>query len=201
MLLTAGMSACWWVEAICYAVYIHNRTPHKGIQMRTPYQMFYGKPHHPVPIKVFGCLALVYDHKNTKKDMDKTRRAAFLGVDTSGRCKFLDLSTKARFTADASEAAFYEDVFPLGKHNTSKALPRASGISENPLIFLLDDETPKKEDSVTPKKEDLVTRSKEEERKEKEPQVQNVAGSTPVVHQSPANPNVFSNSPHATNRI
>ena len=47
MLLTAGMTACWWVETICYAVYIYNRTPHKGIQMRTPYQMFYGKPHHP----------------------------------------------------------------------------------------------------------------------------------------------------------
>ena len=36
---------------------------------------------------------------------------------------------------------------------------------------------------------------REEEGREKEPQDQNVAGSTPVFPQSPANPNVFSNSP------
>jgi hypothetical protein len=195
MLLTAGMTAVWWVEAIYYAVYIYNRTPHKGIQMRTPYQMFYGKPHHPVPIKVFGCLALVYDHKNTKKDLDKTRRAVFLGVDTSGRCKFLDLATKNRFTADASEAAFYEDVFPLGKHKqkteggqttmmNSHVMP---GPSHGSQIFLLDDsnetETPQKFKDDT--KQDV-----------KSTEIENVSGSTPVVPQSPANPNVFSNPPH-----
>ena len=162
MLLTAGMTAVWWVEAIYYAVYIYNRTPHKGIQMRTPYQMFYGKPHHPVPIKVFGCLALVYDHKNTKKDLDKTRRAVFLGVDSSGRCKFLDLSTKNRFTADTSEAAFYEDIFPLGKHkqgtgqatmlDSDDVLPMKGECGLQ--IFLLDESSEtlqnlKKEDTAT----------------------------------------------------
>lgn len=196
MLLTAGMTAVWWVEAVYYAVYIYNRTPHKGIQMRTPYQMFYGKPHHPVPIKVFGCLALVYDHKNTKKkDLDKTRRAVFLGVDTSGRCKFLDLSTKNRFTADASEAAFYEDIFPLGKHKQGTGQPtmlnsvptkNESGMQ----IFLLDDSSEtlqnlKKEDTRT----DLECQSKQEA------QDQNVTGSIPVVPQSPADPTAFSSSP------
>ena len=73
---------------------------------------------HPVPIKVFGCLALVYDHKNTKKDLDKTRRAVFLGVDTSGRCKFLDLAVHEK---SLHEAAFYEDVFPLVKHKQGTA--------------------------------------------------------------------------------
>ena len=59
MLLTAGMAVLWWVEAAQYAVYIYNRTPHKGILMKTPYEVFYKKPHHHVPIKVFGSLSVL----------------------------------------------------------------------------------------------------------------------------------------------
>ena len=114
MILTAGMTAVWWVEAAQYAVYIYNRTPHKGLKMKTPYEVFYKKPHHNVPIKVFGCLAQVHNQLHTKKDINKTRACCFLGIDTSGRYKFVDLATKSRFTSDT--ANFYEDVYPLGEH-------------------------------------------------------------------------------------
>ena len=196
MLLTAGMTAAWWVEAIYYAVYIYNRTPHKGIQMRTPYQIFYGKSHHAVPVKVFGCLALVYDHKNTKKDLDKTRRSVFLGIDTSGRCKFLDLSTKNRFTADVSEAAFYEDIFPLGKHKQGALQTQATMMksvdvstkSESGLqIFLLDDSTETLQN--------LQTATDMECTNKKETPDCDATGSIPVALQSPADPTVLSNSP------
>ena len=114
MLLTAGMAVLWWVEAAQYAVYIYNRTPHKGILMKTPYEVFYKKPHHHVPIKVFGCLAHVHNQLHTKKDINKTRACCFLGIDASGRYKFVDLATKNRFTSDTAD--FYEHVYPLGEH-------------------------------------------------------------------------------------
>jgi len=164
--------------------------------MRTPYQIFYGKSHHAVPVKVFGCLALVYDHKNTKKDLDKTRRSVFLGIDTSGRCKFLDLSTKNRFTADVSEAAFYEDIFPLGKHKQGALQTQATMMksvdvstkSESGLqIFLLDDSTETLQN--------LQTATDMECTNKKETQDCDATGSIPVALQSPADPTVLSNSP------
>ena len=93
----------------------------------------------------------------------------------------MDLSTKNRFTADASEAAFYEDIFPLGKHKQGTGQPtmlnsvptkNESGMQ----IFLLDDSSEtlqnlKKEDTRT----DLECQSKQEA------QDQNVTGSIPVV--------------------
>ena len=146
MLLTAGMCVLWWVEAVQYAVYIYNRTPHKGLLMKTPYEVFYKKPHHHVPIKVFGCLAHVHNQLHTKKDINKTRACCFLGIDASGRYKFVDLATKSRFTSDTAD--FYELVYPLGEHKKlfSKddkeklAMPAAH---TNQEIILLDS-SPKK---------------------------------------------------------
>ena len=83
MLLSALMTSSWWVEASQYTTYLYNRTPHKGLGMRTPYEVFYNKPHHHIPAKVFGCLAYTHNYLRTKKQMNRTRRAIFLGIDSS----------------------------------------------------------------------------------------------------------------------
>lgn len=148
ILLTAEMAVSWWVEAAQYVVYIYNRTPHKGLNMKTPYEIFHKKPHHHVPIYVFGCLAYVHNHLHSKKDVNKTRRAVFLGIDASGRYKFEDLDNKARFTSDTAD--FHETIFPKGKDKarfqTTQGATKADielelwTLKNSGQIFLLDDE-------------------------------------------------------------
>lgn len=111
MLLTAMMTTYWWVEAAQYWVYIYNRTPHRALGMKTPYEKFYGKKPHKVRFIVFGCLAFVHDEHRKKSSMFKARAAVFIGIDSSGRYKFVDLVTGNRFTSDS--ARFVQNVFPL----------------------------------------------------------------------------------------
>jgi hypothetical protein len=110
MLLTARMTTFWWVEAAQYFVYIYNRTPHKALGMKTPYEVFYGRQHHKVPLKVFGCLMLVHDEHRLKSSMVKATKAKFLGIDSSGRYKGIYLTTGNRLTTDS--AGFIETEFP-----------------------------------------------------------------------------------------
>ena len=116
--------------------------------MRTPYEVFYKKPHHHIPAKVFGCLSYTHNYLRTKKQMNRTRRAIFLGIDSSGRYKFQELGTNIRYTNDSAE--FYEDIFPLGKHKHLYNISNNNGVPTIPeleflavknsgQIFLLDD--------------------------------------------------------------
>jgi hypothetical protein len=119
MLLTARMTAFWWVEAAQYFVYIYNRTPHKALGMKTPYEVFYGRQHHKVPLKVFGCLMLVHDEHRRKSSMEKATKAKFLGIDSSGRYKGIYLTTGNRLATDS--AGFIETEFPSTTRSESSS--------------------------------------------------------------------------------
>jgi transposase InsO family protein len=112
MLLTANMSAYWWVQAARYFTYIYNRTPHSALQWKTPYEVFYHRqPHLPNFFPVFGCLAIALDHLRPKSSMFKGKFAAFLGIDSSGRHILMNLTTRRIFTSES--VRFVQDKFPL----------------------------------------------------------------------------------------
>ena len=114
MLLTASMSAYWWVQAARYFTYIYNRTPHSALQLKTPYEVFYGKkPRLPKFFPVFGCLAIALDHLRQKSSMFKGKFAAFLGIDSSGRYNLMNLTTRQIFTSESVRSVQVQ--FPL-KH-------------------------------------------------------------------------------------
>ena len=72
-----------WQFAICYAVYVQNRTPHTGIEEKIPYKMLF--PNREINydmMKVFGCDAFVNIDSKKRGKFDKTtKRGIFIGID------------------------------------------------------------------------------------------------------------------------
>ena len=114
ILLTAGMSATWWVEASRYVVHCFNRTPRKGLGGKTPYWKFYGRKHHSMKLHTLFCLAYVHIQLKSKKGLQKSRPAMFIGIDDSGRYLCICLRTKELLKSDS--VTFVDEIFPMGKH-------------------------------------------------------------------------------------
>ena len=66
MLLGAGLKHYHWVAAARYFVYVKNRTPHSFLKFKTPFEVFYGRKPHLLPLRVFGCLAMVHISNNNR---------------------------------------------------------------------------------------------------------------------------------------
>ncbi|KAE8715970.1 hypothetical protein F3Y22_tig00110156pilonHSYRG00076 [Hibiscus syriacus] len=60
MLLNAGLPKSFWGEAVSIACYLINRCPSTAIGMKTPLEMWYGKPINYNNLKVFRCLAYAH---------------------------------------------------------------------------------------------------------------------------------------------
>ena len=116
MLITAGMSSTWWVEAMKYMVYGYNRTPRPEFNGKTPYEKFYKREPHYVKMYTWGCLfyAHVNKEKRSKKQIEKARATALIGIDNSGRYLCIDVSTGELVTTDSGTAV--DSIFPLGRH-------------------------------------------------------------------------------------
>ena len=77
MLSNAGLARRFWVEAIHTACYLINRGPHTGIHLKTPCEMWSGKPADYSNLKFFGCP--VYYHINEGKLEPRAKKGVFLG--------------------------------------------------------------------------------------------------------------------------
>jgi hypothetical protein len=74
MLKAKNLPGKFWGEAIMTAVYTLNRTSCKGINGKTPFELWYGTTpavHH---LRVFGCVVHV---KNTKPHLQKLEDRSF----------------------------------------------------------------------------------------------------------------------------
>jgi hypothetical protein len=77
----SGLSQGFWKFAVKTAVFIHNRTPTRIQQWKTPIEKFLGKQPDASYFQVFGCKAMVHIHKDIRKNkLDaKARPTIFLG--------------------------------------------------------------------------------------------------------------------------
>ena len=69
-LLTAQLPLKFWTFAIEHAVFVRNRMPHKALDWKTPYELWYGKKPNLSSIRVFGCLAYYYVDVNMRKKLE-----------------------------------------------------------------------------------------------------------------------------------
>lgn len=60
MILDAGLSKVFWAEAIATAAYIHNGTPKRCINNKTPQELWTGSKPDSSHLRVFGCKAMVH---------------------------------------------------------------------------------------------------------------------------------------------
>jgi len=60
MLLGVGLSKCFWGEAVSTAVYLINRCPSTRIDLKTPMEVWSGRPTDYSNLKLFGTLAFAH---------------------------------------------------------------------------------------------------------------------------------------------
>ena len=82
MLSNAGLGKQFWAEAVMYASHLINRLPLAALNVKTPLEVWSGKPTNNYDtLRVFGCTAY-YHVKESKLDL-RAKKALFMGV-TSG---------------------------------------------------------------------------------------------------------------------
>lgn len=80
MLRTASLPNSFWAEAAMTACYIINRSPSTAINLKTPMEMWTGKPADYSSLHSFGCPAYVMYNSQERTKLDpKSRKCLFLG--------------------------------------------------------------------------------------------------------------------------
>ena len=79
MLSNAGLTRRFWAEAVSTACYLINRGPLTGINLKTPFEKWSGKPADYFDLRVFGCT--IYYHVNEGKLEPRAKRRVFVGYE------------------------------------------------------------------------------------------------------------------------
>ena len=77
MLFQVDLDKSFWAEACNHACYLVNRSPSTAIELKTPFEVFFGTPANYSDLKVFGCPA--YAHVNDGKLEPRALKCIFLG--------------------------------------------------------------------------------------------------------------------------
>lgn len=87
MLHGSKLPANLWCEAILTAAYVKNRSPTKALDDKTPFEVYHGSKPSVKHLRVFGCKAYAYLHKNerTGKFAEKAECCTFLGYDLQSK--------------------------------------------------------------------------------------------------------------------
>ncbi|KAE8698382.1 putative ribonuclease H protein [Hibiscus syriacus] len=80
MLRDAGLEKLFWAEAVNTACYLVNRAPSTAIELKTPMEMWAGKPADYSNLHIFGSIVYVmYNSQEISKLDLKSRKCKFLG--------------------------------------------------------------------------------------------------------------------------
>ena len=90
MLVQAKLPQTFWVEALNTAVHLHNRSPTKAFDGKTPYEAWTGSKPDVSDLKCFGCTAYAHIPKSERKKFDpKAMKFVFLGYGTDTKAYHL----------------------------------------------------------------------------------------------------------------
>ena len=115
MIFHANMPINFWAEAVNTAVHLHNRSPTKSLNMKAPYECWFGKKNgwfgNVSNLKVFGSVCYTHTPSNLRRKLDpRSRKAVFIGYppDTKGY-KLYDIESKT--FVRSKDVVFYENKF------------------------------------------------------------------------------------------
>ncbi|KAL5549287.1 hypothetical protein UlMin_004518 [Ulmus minor] len=99
------------LEALMTACYIVNQSPSTAIDLKTPNEMWFGKPKSYSNMRVFGCLA--YAHQNEGKLEPRAVKCVFLGYPEGTKGYRLWMKDSKGYKVIVSrDVVFKEDVMP-----------------------------------------------------------------------------------------
>nr|GFA18236.1 Gag-Pol polyprotein [Tanacetum cinerariifolium] len=80
MLASASLGKSLWAKAVNTACYVINRLPRTAVELKTPIEMWMGKPINYYDLYIFGSLVyMMYNTQETIKLDPKSRKYLFLG--------------------------------------------------------------------------------------------------------------------------
>ncbi|PIL37704.1 hypothetical protein GSI_01398 [Ganoderma sinense ZZ0214-1] len=111
----------WWEFSFEHAAHLHNRTPTRRLEWRTPYELLNGTKPDISHLRVFGCGAYVFLPPEVRKNKlsPKSELMIYLGVGAGNHNhKFMRLPNNVIFTA--AQALFDESLFPKCSHEKKR---------------------------------------------------------------------------------
>ena len=73
-----------WEEAARTAVYVHNRTPHRVLENKTPEEVFFSKRSEVIRLKIFGCPMYIQIPREKRTKLDPSgNKGIFVGYSES----------------------------------------------------------------------------------------------------------------------
>jgi hypothetical protein len=134
MRVQAGLPMEFWQEAVRYAVYLQNRTPHKALGWKTPYEILTGKKPSNKYVKTFGCAVYAHDPK-AKKNGVKGEKGIYLGPDPniSGNRVY---SLKRKTIIVRADCTFDETSYPARRVVTKRKIDVVGTHNQNVFVPL-----------------------------------------------------------------
>jgi transposase InsO family protein len=128
LLFTCGLSMRFWPEALDYAVYLYNRSPHRGLGFKTPLETFNGDSRELLLDKLFTFGSVCFycvptEHRSKLQPMGI--RSLFLGMSSTAYLVLTlpELELKQVRTIRVDDGTFLEatELKSLGIEMTSRA--------------------------------------------------------------------------------
>jgi hypothetical protein len=118
MLKAAGLGKSLWAEAINTACYVINRSPSTAIELKTPMEMWTGKPADYSRLHIFGSpVYVMYNTQEVSKLDSKSRKYVFLGyVDGVKGYRLWDPT--AHKVVISRDVIFAEGKMQMEEHNS-----------------------------------------------------------------------------------
>jgi transposase InsO family protein len=102
LLIYSKTSQFLWGEALLAAVYIYNRTPHRALQFKTPYEIYKGVSPKIDHIKIWGSIAYYHTNKHLPKLLPRKNIAILVGYSDYMHYKLYDIKLRQTiWTRDA----------------------------------------------------------------------------------------------------
>lgn len=112
MLAEGKLSKVYWQDAVQTAAYLKNRSPHRALENKTPFEMWYGNKPNLTHLRVFGCRAMVHVPNCYRKKLDvKSTEHIFVGYTDDVHAYFFRSNEFPRRLVKARDVVFFENSF------------------------------------------------------------------------------------------
>ena len=96
MMAQAGLSECYWAEAVATAAYLRNYPPTRSLKSITPYEKWFDRKSDLSHVRVFGCMCYAYIPEVNKRETLSNKAEKLRFNEYSLQTKGYRLSSKIR---------------------------------------------------------------------------------------------------------
>lgn len=123
MLAQSSLSKAYWEDAFKTAVYLKNRSPHRALERKTPFEKWNGNKGDLTHLRVFGCRALIQVPACQRKKLDlKTKEVIFVGYSEDPNGYYFRDSSNPRSIQKSRDVTFFENHFSQLKGNAVESV-------------------------------------------------------------------------------